>query len=48
MTIIEVVGIVLMFAVSVAAIAASAVVAIYECRMLRMQREWIEKMKERR
>ena len=44
MTIIEVVGIVLMFAVSVAAIAASAVVAIYECRMLRVQREWMERM----
>lgn len=48
MMVIEVVGTALMFAVSVAIIVASAVVALSECRtnrkLLRMQREWMERM----
>ena len=48
MTIVEVVGIVLMFAVCVAVIVASAVAARSECRtnreLLRMQRKWMERM----
>ena len=48
MTIVEVAGIALMFAVSVAVIVASAVVACSECRtnreLLRVQREWMERM----
>lgn len=48
MTIVEVVGTALMFAVSVAIIVASAVVALSECRtnreLLRVQREWMERM----
>lgn len=48
MTIVEVAGIALMFAVSAAVIVASAVVARSECRtnreLLRVQREWMERM----
>ena len=48
MTVIDVVGIALMFAVSVAVIASSAVTARSECRtnreLLRVQREWMERM----
>lgn len=48
MTIVEVVGIVLMFAVSVAVIVSSFVTARSECRtnreLLRVQREWMERM----
>lgn len=48
MTIVEVVGTALMFAVSVAVIVVSAVVARSECRtnreLLRVQREWMERM----
>ena len=48
MTIIDVVSIALMFAISVTAIVASAVVARSECRtnreLLRVQREWMERM----
>lgn len=44
MMIIEVVGIALMLAISVAAIVAIAVEARFECRMLRVQREWMERM----
>lgn len=48
MTIVEVVGIVLMFSVSVAVIVANVVVARSECltnrELLRVQREWMERM----
>lgn len=48
MMVIDVVGIALMFAVSVAVIAFSAVIARSECRtnreLLRVQREWMERM----
>lgn len=48
MTIVEVAGIALMFAVSAAVIVTSAVVARSECRtnreLLRTQREWMERM----
>lgn len=48
MTIVEVVGIVLMFAVSAAVITANVVVARAECltnrELLRVQREWMERM----
>lgn len=48
MTIVEVVGIVLMFAVTAAVIVATAVVARSECltnrELLRTQREWMERM----
>lgn len=48
MTIVEVVCIALMFAVSAAVIVTSAVVARSECRtsreLLRVQREWMERM----
>ena len=48
MMIIDVVGIALMFAVSVAVIAFSAVIARSGCRtnreLLRVQREWMERM----
>ena len=48
MTVVDVVGIALMFAVSVAVIVASAVTARSECRtnreLLRVQREWMERM----
>lgn len=48
MMVIDVVGIALMFAVSVAVIVTSAVVARSECRtnreLLRVQREWMERM----
>lgn len=48
MTIIDVVGIALMFAISVTVIVTSAVVARSECRtnreLLRVQREWMERM----
>ena len=48
MTIIEVVGIALMFAVSAAVIVSSFVTARSECRanreLLRVQREWMERM----
>lgn len=48
MMIIEVVGIALMFAVSVAIIASNVVIARSECltnrELLRVQREWMERM----
>lgn len=48
MMVIDVVGIALMSAVSVAVIAFSAVIARSECRtnreLLRVQREWMERM----
>ena len=48
MTIIDVVSIVLMFAISATVIVASAVVARSECRtsreLLRVPREWMERM----
>ena len=48
MTIVEVVGIVLMFAVSVAVIVSNVVTARSKCRtnreLLRVQREWMERM----
>lgn len=48
MMVIDVVGIALMFAVSAAVIVASAVVARSECltnrELLRIQREWMERM----
>lgn len=48
MMVVEVVCIVLVFAVSAAVIVASAVVARSECRtnreLLRVQREWMERM----
>ena len=48
MTIVDVVTIVLMLAISAAAIVASAVIARSECRtnreLLRVQREWMERM----
>lgn len=48
MMVIDVVGIALMLAVSVAVIAFSAVIARSECRtnreLLRVQREWMERM----
>ena len=48
MMVIDVVGIALMFAVSVAVIVVSAVVARSDCRtnreLLRVQREWMERM----
>lgn len=48
MMVIEVVGIALMFAVSVAIIASNVVTARSECRtnreLLRVQREWMERM----
>lgn len=48
MMVINVVGIALMFVVSVAVIVASAVIARSECRtnreLLRVQREWMERM----
>lgn len=48
MTVVDVVGIALMFAVSAAVIVSSAVAARSECRtnreLLRVQREWMERM----
>ncbi|GEM_PF-3106085 len=48
MTVIDVVGVALMFAVSVAVIVSSFVTARSECRtnreLLRVQREWMERM----
>ena len=48
MTVIDVVGIALMLAVSAAVFVASAVAARSECRtnreLLRVQREWMERM----
>lgn len=48
MMIVEVVGIVLMFAVSAVVIVANVVIARSECRtnreLLRVQREWMERM----
>ena len=48
MTVIDVVGVALMFAVSVAIIVSSFVTARSECRtnreLLRVQREWMERM----
>lgn len=48
MMVIDVVGIALMFAVSVAVIVSSIVTARSECRtnreLLRVQREWMERM----
>ena len=44
MIVIEVVSIALMLAISAAAIVAIAVLARSECRMLRVQREWMERM----
>lgn len=48
MMVIDVVGIVLMFAVSAAVIVANVVIARSECRtnreLLRVQREWMERM----
>nr|DAG29437.1 MAG TPA: General secretion pathway protein G polymer, bacterial secretion, cryo-EM [Caudoviricetes sp.] len=48
MTVIDVVGVALMFAVSVAVIVPSFVTARSECRtnreLLRVQREWMERM----
>ena len=48
MTVIDVVGVALMFAVSVAVIVLSFVTARSECRtnreLLRVQREWMERM----
>ena len=44
MIVIEVVSIAFMLAISAAAIVAIVVVARSECRMLRVQREWKERM----
>ncbi len=48
MAVVEIVGIALMLAVSAAVIVASAVAARSECRtnreLLRVQREWMERM----
>ena len=44
MMVIEVVGVALMFAVSAAAIVSNVVITRSECRMLRVQREWMERM----
>lgn len=48
MTVIDVVGIVLMFAVSATVIVTNVVIARSECRtnreLLRVQREWMERM----
>lgn len=48
MMVVEIVGIALMFAVSVVVIAANVVIARSECRtnreLLRVQREWMERM----
>lgn len=48
MTVTEVIGVALMFAVSVAVIVSNVVAARSECRtnreLLRVQREWMERM----
>lgn len=44
MMVVEVVCIALVFVVAAVVIAANVVIACSECRMLRVQREWMERM----